>query len=81
MLLREWPDSHTPVFFDFGEEQLCWLLSTTADGSAYVAPFSRTLFIEIHRSGEPQAVGYFDEFAKEVSTLVAAYESKLRPRQ
>ena len=62
-------------FFDFDEEQLRWLLSTSADGSAYVPPFSRTFFIALHRSGEPQAAHYFDENVNEASKSVAACES------
>lgn len=76
VLLREWADSHAPVFFDFGGEQvLWWLLKGNPDGSAYVTSYSRSDFIEIHRGGATQKARDFDEFVKEISKLVAQYES------
>src|SRR5207302_491390 len=51
-LLRKWAGSDAPIFFDFGEEgPLWWLFAKSPGGPAYVAPFSRTNFIEIHRGG------------------------------
>jgi competence protein CoiA len=77
-LLREWAGSHAPIFFDFGEEQvLWWLLTGRPDGPAYVAQFPRTTFIHIHRGG---ATHDFDEFVRDLSKLVADYESHLRGR-
>lgn len=79
VLLREWAGSHAPIFFDFGEEQaLWWLLKGNSDGSAYVVRFSRSSFIEIHRGGAIQSTHDFDEFVKDLSKLVADYESNLR---
>lgn len=79
VLLREWAGSDMPVFFDFGGEQvLWWLLKGTPDGSAYVAPFSRSDFIEIHRGGATQKARDFDELVKDLSKLVSLYESHLR---
>lgn len=79
VLLREWADSHAPIFFDFGEERvLWWLLSKSPDGQAYVAQFSRTNFVEIHRGGATQMARDFDELVKDLSKLVAHYESHLR---
>jgi competence protein CoiA len=54
VLLREWASSQAPIFFDFGGKLLWWLLSKSHDGSAYLAPFSRADFIEIHRGGATQ---------------------------
>ena len=79
VLLREWVGTHAPVFFDFGGEQvLWWILKGTPDGSAYVAPFSRSDFIEIHRGGATQKARDFEEFVKDLSKLVTQYESRLR---
>jgi hypothetical protein len=82
VLLREWAGSHARVFFDFGDEQtLWWLLSKSPDGWAYVAPFSRTTFIDTHRGGATQSARDFDEFVKDVSKLVTNYESHLRAQE
>lgn len=76
VLLREWVGSHAPVFFDFGEGQtLWWLLKGSSDGAAYVAPFSRSNFIEIHRGGATQEARDFDELVKELGRLIRQYES------
>jgi hypothetical protein len=77
--LREWAgSSHRPVFFDFGETEVLWALTTSADGSAYVVRFSRANFIEIHRGAAAQTAGDFDQFVKNLSKLIAEYESHLR---
>ena len=78
VLLREWAGSHAPIFFDFGEEVLWWLFSKSPNGPVYVAPFSRTDFIEIHRGGASQKAHDFEELVKDLSELVAHYESHLR---
>jgi len=82
VLLREWAGSHPPVFFDFGAEQvLLWLLKGNPDESAYVAKFSRSYFIEVHRGGATQNAHDFDEFVKDLSKLIADYESHLRAQE
>lgn len=78
-ILREWVDSHAPVFFDFGGELiLWWVLKRGSGGSTYVAPFSRNDFIEIHRNGATQKALAFEEFVKGLSEQVSQYESHLR---
>jgi hypothetical protein len=75
-LLREWMGCNTPVFFDFGGEQvLWWLLKGNPDGSAYIAKFPRKEFIHIHRLGETPEVRNFEGFVKDLSELVSQYES------
>jgi competence protein CoiA len=79
-LLGEWAGSHAPTFFDFGGEQvLWWVLAKRPDGHAYVAPFSRTEFIKIHRGGATQQARDFDALVNDLSNLVADYESHLWP--
>jgi competence protein CoiA len=79
VILGEWVDSHSPVFFDFGGEQvLWWILKRTPDGSAYVAPISRSDFIEIHRGGATQKARDFEDLVKDLSNLVTQYELHLR---
>lgn len=52
-LLNEWRGCRAPVFFDFGlpensETAVIWcLLPTGPDGRAYLAPFSRTYFVDL----------------------------------
>jgi hypothetical protein len=52
-LLRDWIDSNTHVFFDFGDEDLWWLLSGSDEYWAFILPLPRSKFIEIHNA-EPQ---------------------------
>jgi hypothetical protein len=78
-LLKEWKDSNTPVFFDFGGEQvLWWLLNGSADGVAYIAPFSQSVLINILRGGATQEAHNFDAFVNDLSKLVSEYESHLK---
>lgn len=78
-LLREWAGSNAPIFFDFGGQQvLWWLLARHHDGLAYVAPFSRADFIEIHRGGVSQMACDFDVLVKDLGKLVTDYESSLQ---
>jgi len=78
-LLREWGGSPAPIFFDFGNgPTLWWLLAKRPDEPAYVAPFARIDFIEIHRGNGPEMARDFDEFVRDLSKLVADYESHLR---
>jgi competence protein CoiA len=79
-ILREWVGSAAPVFLDFGGDwDLWWILKGMPDGPAYLAPFPRSQFIEIHRSGSTQKVhDIFDGFVKDLSKLAADFESHLR---
>lgn len=78
VLLREWVSSNAPVFFDLGEsEVLWWLFAKSANGLAYVAPYSRAMFIESHCVGATEiAARAFDEFVRDIPRLVADYESR-----
>lgn len=81
-LLREWSDSDTPIFFDFGDGQsLWWLLPGRLNGAAYVTQFPRNVFIHIHRTGAVQRDLDFDGLVKELSGLVATYEADLGLRR
>lgn len=73
-LLREWAVSMPPVFLDFGEGPIWWLLNKGLDKPTYVAPYSRTEFIGIHRGEAFQAATEFDNFVKNIEGLVAQYE-------
>jgi hypothetical protein len=78
-LLREWAGSNTPIFFDLGEaERLWWLLATSTNGLAYLAPYSRAKFIENHRGGTADAAREFDEFVNDIPKLLSNYEIQLR---
>jgi hypothetical protein len=79
VLLGEWAGSRAPIFFDFGGGRvLWWLIASRPEGRVYVAPFSRTDFIDIHRGGATEMANDFDRFVKDISKLVADYESHLR---
>ena len=77
-LLREWEGSPSPIFFDFGGKALWWLVAKNPNEPLYLAPLSRTDFIEIHRGGTPQKTQDFEAFVKDSSELYAKYESHLR---
>jgi competence protein CoiA len=73
-LLQEWEDCHTPVFFDFGGDQLWWLLDSPSKGLVYVAPFSRVVLIHLHRDGEQQNIQLFDQFVSDIGKLCTENE-------
>lgn len=78
-LLQEWKDCNAPVFFDFGgENTLWWRLKGNADGTAYVAPFSHSEFINILRGGATQTAHDFENFVNDLDKLISAYESNLK---
>ena len=81
-LLRDWADSHAPVFFDFGEEaRLWWLLPNSPDGKRdYVIAFSRAEFIKLHHDGATQATQTFEEVLKSANGLVSDLNSRLPAR-
>ena len=79
MLLKEWGGSDVPVFFDFGAgPTLWWLLKGAAEGTAYVAPFARKDFVDIHRQGVTEQSLNFEKFTNEISKLVSDYEAHFR---
>ena len=63
-LLKEWYDSDALVFFDFQEakgtnQSMLWFLfPKIADTEAYLSPFLRQFFIELHKANK------FDEMVK-----------------
>ena len=65
-LLKEWNDSKALVFFDFQNEidaeqsELWFLFPNISSGRAYLSPFSRLKFIELHNNNK------FDELVKSV---------------
>lgn len=81
VLLKEWGASNTPVFFDFGPgPSIWWLLHKSADGSSFVAPFSRADFIEIHRGGATSKHQEFSEFVKDAAKIYSTYAARF-PRR
>ncbi len=83
LILREWVGSRARVFLDFGGEPgLWWILKGTPDGSAYVARFPRSQFIEIHHSGATRELSdIFEKFVNDIGNLVSQYESQLMLRR
>jgi len=81
-LLREWVAGTVPMLFDFGDEALWWLLATSANGLAYLHRFSRTQFIEWHRTPAAATDRPFDAFVNDIlPKLIGEYESHLRRRR
>jgi hypothetical protein len=80
-LLREWGDTSAPVLFDFGGgPSLWWLLAKGSSGFAYVAPFSRADFVEIHRNGATKMACDFNALVDDLGELVANYDKQLRAK-
>jgi len=77
-LLREWEDSHTPVFLDFGGDKLWWLLENASNGVVYIAPVPRDYFVEVHVDSEKKKARDFDEFVGDIGKLITNYESAFR---
>lgn len=77
-LLSEWAGSPSPIFFDFGEEHLWWLISSVPNGSAYLSRFSRNRFVEIHSNGTTSEVAEFDALVESLQKFVAEYELDLQ---
>ncbi len=67
-LIREWNMSAVPVFFDFGDSELWWLLPPIKNEMGYfrnyVAPFAKEEFIEIHRDGRVEDfLAYLNDYS------------------
>jgi competence protein CoiA len=78
-LLREWGDTGTPVFFDFGGgPSLWWLFAKGSSGCAYVAPFSREDFVGLHCNGATKMACDFHALVGDLGKLVENYEIQLR---
>jgi competence protein CoiA len=80
-LLSEWTDSATPIFFDFGQQALWWILPGRLKGWVYVALLPRNQFIHIHLRCVFQEGLDFDGLVKELSGLVARHDADLRLRR
>lgn len=74
-LVREWVGSHTPVYFDFGNDSLLWLLPNPLSDWAYVAVYPRTEFIKAHRNENGETTGQFDRLVSDLGELVRLLES------
>jgi competence protein CoiA len=82
VLLREWGGSNAPAFFDFGElDVLWWLFAKSTNGSAYVGPFPRAVFIASHCGGATEeAARAFDDFVNTFPKQLAELESLINKR-
>lgn len=68
-LFRDWVESATHVFFDFGGDVIWWLMPRSDRRQAFVIPILRHQFIQLHRSGGQDGVG-FDQLAREIDDKV-----------
>jgi competence protein CoiA len=77
-ILEEWTEDEATVFFDFGEAQrIWWIVSRAGSKWAYVAPYSRSVFVSSHRGENPEVARQFAAFINELPALIAAYENRL----
>lgn len=79
-LLREWAETKAPVFFDFGGNVLWWVFARDSGGAAYVAPYSRDDFIQIHLGTAPALASEFFAFVADLPGLIEVREATLRTR-
>lgn len=77
-LIRDWSENTAPLFFDFGAGALWWLAGRADDGAAWIAPYSRTDFINGRLGVNPQLTRDFDAFVRDVPGLIATWESAAR---
>jgi len=63
-LFRDWIPSNTHVFFDFGEEQLWWLLPQSEEKLAFVLPVSQSTFIQLLRLNNSSGIDQFKSLAE-----------------
>lgn len=78
-LMQEWISSYARVFFDFGGNELWWLLRGQANGMPYVTPLPRSEFIDVHRGA---ATHRFDDYfhrALQVASQVRV-QAEVQPR-
>ena len=59
-LFRDWIASRLHVFFDFGEDELWWLLPQSNEHGAFVRSIARQELIGFHSKGHPTGAGGFD---------------------
>ncbi|MGE3778503.1 MAG: competence protein CoiA, partial [Pirellulaceae bacterium] len=66
VLLREWVQSESAVFFDTGDaETVVWRLAKSSDGGSFVALFSRPMLIQILQGTTSNATDQFNAFLAE----------------
>jgi len=63
-LLRDWINSKSHVFFDFGEETLWWLMPQSNQSSAFLLPITRIEFIDLHEEDKSSRMGKFESLIK-----------------
>lgn len=74
-LIREWAGSQAPIFFDFGNDGLLWLLANPVGNRTYVAVYPRAEFIKSHRNENEENAGQFEKLASDLGEVVRLLES------
>ena len=78
VLLREWSESQGPILFDFGGQELGWVLPSQRDDWAYVARFPRAQMVQILCAGVAEPGLNIDGLLVELKELIARYEAHKR---
>jgi competence protein CoiA len=73
----DWGESRAHVFFDFGAPVIWWVLPRSNRSRAFVIAMRRDEFVQLHRTGDHDGVG-FEQLAAEVD---GAARNALRPRR
>ncbi len=80
-LLREWQNNDSLVFFDFNEvneteEPVLWLLfPMTSMAEAYLSPFSKNKFVELHKGNK------FDHLNERVNKVLSLIRTETARKQ
>lgn len=77
LLLKEWHTNKAHVYFDFQQPEVLWFLfSSKPTGVAYLTPWSRANFIELHRNSKYGEM--VRNWMKPIRKMIVKYERDRR---
>jgi competence protein CoiA len=68
-LLRDWITSQSNVFFDFGNDDLWWLLPQSTKEWGLILRIKKLEFLEFHSGNDPSGARKFDELIKKYASV------------
>jgi hypothetical protein len=77
-LLRVWAGSQAPIFFDFGDEVLWWLIAGSTEGRVWIGKYPRAEFIAVLRGGTAEKPLDLADLITWAKGQLATYESTQR---
>lgn len=70
-LFRDWIESTSDVFVDFGEDILWWVFPESDDISGYVLPVTRAWFIQVFRDQSLEAQSEYVDFTQRLKAYLS----------